>query len=288
MTSLRIDPWVAVGWIERMKSRSPRFRVIDKGSVPWQSELRVARDVRDQRFEPPASTLVEFRSVNIQNVDFSRTTFAVFLASSSLFNNCDFTKTRFSAGFLAQDGTTIFRNCRFDRSDLHRVHPLFARFEGCSFDHANLREFRSFYAEFIGCSFDGPIVKAKFWGRPAGASDERPKGLKRSINEFHGNDFTHAEIYETRFAHGIDIDAQRWPQGGNYIKLNHVHDRFKRVRAHVNKWPNGKEKAEALIMLDVYEADCDHQEGLFARRDEIPLEPATRNRVWQMLESAKG
>ena len=37
-------------------------------------------------------------------------------------------------------------------------------------------------------------------------------------------------------------------------------------------------------MLQIYGQDTAHQDGLFARRDDIPITPAIREQVWELLK----
>jgi hypothetical protein len=215
-------------------------------------------------------------------VDFSQSTFWMYLAGASTFTSCDFSGVRFLGGNLGNDSSTIYRDCRFDRADLRNVNPLFGRFELCSFKGCDFRGFRSFYAEFVGCRFGSRIMTAKFFGRPEGLAG-RPKALRRTVNEFRGNDFREAELIDTSFMHGIDIDAQLWSEADIYIKLGRIHERLKKARAEISKWTDAPAQREALLMLKIHEADCQNQDGLFARRDDVPITPGVRDRVWQLL-----
>ena len=268
-----------------MKSKAPRYRVVDRGPGPAAPELIVTTDLHAQRFKPPHNTVVEFRGIQASEVNFSGARFWWYLAGSSTFTYCDFSRVRIEEGNLGNDAATIYRRCRFDRADLRNADPLFARFEQCSFDGADFRGFRSFYAEFVECHFAGRIVSAKFFGRPEGIT-EPPRDLKRQTNEFRGNDFREAELIDTGFVDGIEIEAQQWPQGEAYVKLDRIHERIEKARAAVLSWQDDKARKEALVMLQIYNEDTEHQAGLFARRDNITITPAVRDQVWDLLERA--
>jgi hypothetical protein len=265
------------------KPESPRYRVVDRGRVPPAPELIVTTDLHGQRFEPPPHTVVEFRGIQAAEVNFSGARFWWYLAGSSTFTSCDFSRVRIEAGNLGNDAATIYRRCRFDGADLRNANPLFARFEECSFDGADFRGFRSFYAEFLACHFAGKVVSAKFFGQPEGLT-EPPRDLKRQTNEFRGNDFREAELIDTSFMHGIDIEAQQWPQGDAFVRLDRIHERIQNARTAVSTWRDDKARREALVMLQIYGQDTEHQDGLFARRDDVTITPATRDQVWDLLQ----
>jgi len=134
-------------------TKAPRYRVVNRGALPPAQELIVTTDLHSQRFDPPAHTLVEFRGIQATDVNFSEARFWWYLAGSSTFTSCDFSRVRIEAGNLGTDAATIYRRCRFDGTDLRNANPLFARFEQCTFDRADFRGFRSFYAEFVECHF---------------------------------------------------------------------------------------------------------------------------------------
>lgn len=267
------------------KPKSPRYRVVDRGSVPRAPELIVATDLQSQHFNVPPNTRVVFRGIQATDVSFKGARFWWYLAGSSTFTSCDFSHVRIAAGNLGMDPATIYRRCRFDRADLRNANPLFARFEECSFDGADFRGFRSFYAEFLACHFAGKVVSAKFFGLPEGLT-EPPRDLKRQTNEFRGNDFREAELIDTSFVHGIDIEAQQWPQVDAYVKLDRIHKRIEKARAAIGSWQDDKARKEASVMLQIYSQDAEHQDGLFARRDDVTITPATRDNVWDLLERA--
>jgi pentapeptide repeat protein len=228
--------------------------------------------------------MVEFRGIQASEVNFSRARFCWYLAGSSTFTSCDFSHVRIDEGNLGNDCATIYRRCRFDGADLRNANPLFARFEQCSFDGADFRGFRSFYAEFVECHFAGRIVSAKFFGLPEGLTGP-PRDLTRKTNEFRGNDFREAELIDTGFVHGIEIEAQQWPQGDAYVMLDRIHERIEKARAAVLSWQDHKARKEALVMLQIYSQDTEHQDGLFARRDDVPIARSNRDQVWDLLLS---
>ena len=69
-------------------------------------------------------------------------------------------------------------------------------------------------AEFVDCRFSGRIERSKFFGRPVGACAAH---TNRKRNEFSGTDFRMAQLFDTGFQFGIDIDAELWPESDEYV-----------------------------------------------------------------------
>lgn len=258
-----------------------RIEVRSKGG-PTPSKLVVDQDRSGGRFQAPASTVVEFNGVRFTEVEFRRVTFEMFIASGSLFSQCDFRRARIKAGQLGNTRQTVYLDCRFDGADLAGVDPLYARFERCSFDDANLKEWRAFNAEFVDCHFAGRIVEAKFSGRlaPSAAAVIQPPRVK---NEFHGNDFRQATLIDCSFFDGIDLHAQLLPEGDEYILIDNIRERIGKTRGQIARWPDQAAREEALLMLRAYEMASRGQEALFARRSDIGTPIAVRNKVWDLL-----
>jgi len=121
------------------------------------------------KFAPPPGTLVEFRRVHAQELDFSRAHFFALHTSGCLFTRCDFRHMQIEyGGTLSERAQSVYRECRFDHADLSQVDPWTARFEKCNFDRANLGDWNCFEAEFIDCHFAGRIKEVKCWGKTRG------------------------------------------------------------------------------------------------------------------------
>jgi len=100
----------------------------------------------------------------------------------------------------------------------------------------------------------------------APSDDWIERGLKprRATNEFRGNDFQAAELLSVTFKGGIDIRAQRWPAGPEYITLDRLQERIRRARPIVGRWADD-ERAEAELMLEIYSTGgYEEQDELFA------------------------
>lgn len=261
-------------------------RVVGTGR-PHPPPRRVAGDLQGGRFDR-RSTEVAFEAATVRDVSFAGMRFEEFsVRDGGVFSGCDFSqvRSRYKSHLSANLPQTVYRDCRFDRADLRDFSPGTARFERCTFDAARLDGWRSTLAEFVDCHFAGKVRSVKFWGRPNGPLAE-VLAIDRPVNEFRGNDFRQAELLDTSFVMGIDLDAQCWPEGPGYIRLDGLGERLRRVRAEVIHWTDLEARRDALSMLEVLQkAYADQgQDDLFMHRATLGRSyRETAERVWDLL-----
>jgi hypothetical protein len=231
-----------------------------------------------------------FDRVTISDADFRRATFDAVAPESCVFERCDFRGNvldrRYQSLFSGRR-QSVFRDCRFDEADLTGVRPGQARFERCSFANAQLEGWESYCAEFVDCRFEGRIVNVRFFGRPWGNVAEHLHPA-RAKNEFRGNDFRAADLIGVTFVHGVDITAQRWPESGEYIVLDKIHQRIASARREVLEWREHPAREEALDMLQAAAQLYTHQMTVIGRRVEArwSAPAAVQRRVWETLAKA--
>lgn len=219
-----------------------------------------------------------------QNVSFVGSRFDVFNAAHVSFSGCDFTGAKMKGGaFGGGRAQSVFRDCIFDRSDLHHALPCDVRFERCSFENTKIDGWRADGAEFVDCTFTGRIRGARFTGSPRFYGVD----LGRERNEFHGNDFTGAELIEVEFVLGIDLRANRLPTSPDYAYLDRRAERIERARADIARWEDDRERERALLELRIFsEGGYRTQPDLFVRRaDLVPRMSAVRDRLLALLEA---
>jgi uncharacterized protein YjbI with pentapeptide repeats len=232
--------------------------------------------------------MARFARVTLEDVDFRRASFNHFASDGCLFVNCDFREMRLDRKFqplFSGKRQSIFRECHFDGADLRKMDPGQARFERCTFDNAVIDGWSTQCAEFVECHFAGPIVRTKFFGRPWGPGAQRldpPRGL----NEFTGNDFASADLRETAFVMGIDIAAQQWPTGPEYIRLDRIHQRITKAHAEIIRWNELDARKDALAMLQAASVLYAQQKDIFLRRDDLRASSSwdVEAKVWAVLE----
>ena len=168
---------------------------------------------------------------------------------------------------------------------MRQVTPEGTRFEKCSFDDARLDGWTPVRAEFVECRFAGKVVSVTFSGRPAGPGSTRIDPV-RSKNDFRGNDFRDAQLIDTVFVFGIDLEQQRWPIGDDYVRLDKFLRRLERARADVLTWDAGEARTEALAMLQALAQRWQDQREIIVLRVSPAVNAARRvqNRVWDLLE----
>jgi hypothetical protein len=227
------------------------------------------------RFETNGNEMVDFFSVDAEDVDFSRNRFWSFFADAARFRGCDFSGVRFeTVPRFGNNAGSVYTDCSFDGADLRIDGGLGrVRFERCTFDGAKVEGWLSFEGEFVDCRFSTRVFECTFHGREL-EEDRRifDRLLRRPLrrNEFRGNDFSGGELIWTAFKRGIDIAAQRWPEGDEYVRLDRWPERLALVRGSLVARPESERRNELLDLLDDYYASIwEGQAEVFKRRDEL-------------------
>jgi len=227
---------------------------------------------------------------SLANVDFRKAKFEKLQLSVANFVGCDFRGLRLGDRFQPFFSTrprSVFRLCRFDGADLRQISPEGTRFERCTFEDAKLDGWTPARAEFVECRFAGKVVKVTFTGKPAGQGSTRIDP-PRPRNEFRGNDFRDAQLIDTVFVLGIDLDQQRWPVSDDYVRIGKFVRRLEAARSEILSWEAGELRSGALAMLQSLAQRWQDQRDVIALRvgpGTIP--PRVQNRVWDVLERAK-
>ncbi|MBU6423636.1 MAG: pentapeptide repeat-containing protein [Chloroflexota bacterium] len=231
--------------------------------------------------------LVLLQRARVADVDFGRASFDRLAPTGCTFVSCDFRTATIDKKLLPlfrAKERNVFRDCRFDGVDLRGVDPRASRFEGCVFDRADMSGWNATTAEFVDCRFGGRTAHIRFYGRPwgPGASELDPK---RTLNDFHGNDFSAAELVDVTFVMGIDIAKQRWPESPEYVRLDRIHQRLTRGRAEILRWKDLERRSEALQMLQSLSFLYMQQNDVVSRRVEpaSPTAPDIQEVVWGTL-----
>jgi hypothetical protein len=249
--------------------------------MPAPEEMTV--DVAGGRLELPAAGVV-LRASRLVDVDLSAQRPAVFKAFASTFEWCDLTGASLRAGSMGAGAEpTVWRGCRFRKSDLRGILPGTARFEECLFDGARLDGWLCRNAEFVGCTFSGTLREIVFSGRPIATTVVTAGG--GDPNEIRGNDFSGAVLEGVEFVRGIDLAAQRLPAGPEYVRVPDARGAVERALRAVAGWSDGAEREAAERMLRRFTTrGYEDQQDIFTRRDRPPGVPdGVRERVWSLL-----
>jgi uncharacterized protein YjbI with pentapeptide repeats len=230
---------------------------------------------------------VFLRRITISDVDLARSKFDSISPSGCTFVRCDLRDARVDRRFnplFRSRHQNVFRECRFDGADLRELDPGASRFESCTFDGADLAGWNATMAEFIDCHFAGRVERVRFYARPwgPGIADLRPA---RAVNEFRGNDFRDAELVDVAFLMGVALQAQRWPDGDQYVRLDRIHQRLTRGHAAILRWKDLEIRGEALAMMQDLSLLYRQQNDVIARRAEPrrTTHPETQDKVWRTL-----
>jgi hypothetical protein len=160
------------------------------------------------------------------------------------------------ASFGAGVEQSEYVDCSFDRSRLTPHGGGYARFVRCSFRDVIIRNWDCYHVDLVDCVFTGVLRSVRFWGRtPAewrhsdyeayvrfslkegrGQPPDSVRELMlRADNEYHGNDFSSADLVDVSFRGGIDLSAQRLPSGDGYLYVPDAPDAIDRALALVDQ-----------------------------------------------------
>ena len=231
---------------------------------------------------PPGG--VSLKACSFRNLDMAGIVIPVFFARGCSFDSCNFTGTRFAAGYFgggeaAGFSQTVYRDCCFDRCELDGISFGSARFERCSFRDVRLRKWLSFSSEFIDCVFAGDMPEAAFLSR----SPLRSKSHQQ--NDFRGNDFSSVRFGSVEFRGGIDVGLQRLPIEEGHVIIDRRSERIGMVLAEIDGWANELERSSAGQYLQLFAGSrYEVQEQLYIHNRPVKLiDDALRHRVVSML-----
>jgi uncharacterized protein YjbI with pentapeptide repeats len=258
----------------------PVVRVIGKGK-PLPIE-KFTGPIATGRFA--GSAFVDFRGAYAEGVDFSGLHFESFTTDGSTFIECDFSRCRFESGHLDHFRQSVFRGCRFDRSQLKKLLPGPSRFEGCSFEQMRLADWWPNSAEFVGCQFSGRFVGLYLAGAPQFPNDAPERLIPwRTQNEIRDNDFSRAELIFPDFRYGVELEANAWPSGPEYVYLDRWQERLIRAIAEVARWPHEADREAAMWFIRLHRVDGrEHQAEILFRPLDFTPRPVP-DRVWARL-----
>jgi hypothetical protein len=243
-------------------------------SVPSQAEV-VKGTFGTGRQEWPSS--VHFEQTTASGTDFSGCDFNVFSATDATFDRCSFADVRISFGQLGLK-RTIYTECTFKGADLRGIDPGDAVFERCEFADTLISKWWSFCAEFVDCRFATRIVDSVFSATPQACTSGRAR------NRFRGNDFSGAELHDTMFIGGIDLDDQRWPESDDYVRVPHAASRVAAALETVEAWRE-PDRSDALVELQVLARFAENQVDLLIRPADMDLPAAATRRLCALLRA---
>lgn len=91
----------------------------------------------------------------------------------------------------------------------------------------------------------------------------------RKVNEFHGNDFSSADLDDCSFVDGIDFDANRMPTGPDYVHLRGAKEKIARARSRLHQIADPHERQLVAIKLDILAGGGFADPDLFMKRSEL-------------------
>lgn len=200
-----------------------------------------------------------FENATVRGEDFSGRKLDYFGVTNSTFESCRFDRVRLKhCSFGSGRKQSVYRDCSFDGAKLRMGIGGHYRFERCSFRDVDLWEWFCFEVEIVDCVFTGKLRGVVFNGRVQDSAYDPLKDeeydprvlLGRERNEFHGNDFSGAELLDVGFRTGIDLTKQRLPSGPDYLYIPDGERTFHRARSEAIGLKNLEVRQVVLRWLD--------------------------------------
>lgn len=214
------------------------------------------RSWRDPNERPMNS--LDFKRADRVGEDFSGLTLDQFYADGSRFRECHFERMVVTSAVLGSNHlgvNTEYVDCVFDGSRLTMTSAGYSRFVRCSFRDIVISDWICFSLELIDCDFTGARLEQCVFNGTVPPKDARR--LRRTRNEFHGNDFSAAELIDVGFRTGIDLSLQKLPQGPDYFYVPDLAQAVRIGRAHVDDFDDSDLRENVEIFLDLAEENLE-------------------------------
>lgn len=196
-------------------------------------------------------------------VDYASQRITSLCSIHSRFVRCKFDGLQLDASSLgAGKEMSEYTDCTFDGSRLCPIGGR-ARFVRCSFRDVVISDWICLESEFVDCVFSGRMKRCVFNGA---VPVEMRKELRRTRNEFHGNDFSGMKMVDVGFRTGVDLRLQRLPTGPEFTYLPDATIAIARVKADVQTWTHPEARHDGEVFVQCLELDvAEGQSQLFLR-----------------------
>lgn len=228
------------------------------------------------------SPQVSFNRVVARGEDFSGRTERDWISVESTFEDCKFENLRITDfSFGAGLKPSLYRFCSFDGSHIKSVIPGRATFENCSFQNVRMTKWICHAVEMIDCVFQGRLDDLVLDAR---VRPDVANGLGRTINRYHGNDFSAAELCMVSFRGGIDLADQRLPRNENYLYLDNAKQVIPIALRQISGWPESdlKERLQDELYMVMNDVSGGQRQVLLSRYD-LASKSDPDNGAWKRM-----
>lgn len=234
------------------------------------------------KIQVPEDKQLVLDHVALNGADFSGRRLVQFSAAGSRFSRCRFENVKIdSAAFGAGRDVSEFLDCTFDSSRIRPGPGGYARFVRCSFRDVELSDWICMAVEIVDCVFTGVVRDSIFNGS---VPIEDRKQLRRSTNEFRGNDFSGSELFDVSFRTGVDLEAQRLPRGSEYLYLPRAAKAIQMARREIERIADAETRETALKVIRALEFEVEGGQNQLLLRTETYSPPLPREIVAALFD----
>lgn len=236
--------------------------------------------------QPGDPDVLLFHDDVISGEDFGNRRWKHVSASASRLAGCSFEKSRIESAALGEGRkASLYVDCSFDNARIAFGPGGFARFERCTFRNTRLANWYCFAVELVDCTFSGELKKAIFNGS---VPREDRRFVRRSRNEFRGNDFRDMTLIDVAFRSGIDLSLQRLPTDG-YVFLADGRAQVAAAERALAAITDTSLRSEVAAILRAMRSELDEgQTQLLIRRADVSGTARGLALLWQLLASRAG
>jgi len=217
------------------------------------SKRTISAEEYEQKMADHLARRVYLEKKTFIGEDFSQKNISAFIANNCKFIDCWFSSTRIEQAYFGSGvKETLYRNCTFDGVKIKSLFNGLARFEQCSFRNVRITGWSLQHCDLVDCVFTGEMKSGRtggsFWGAPIPV---KHSGIKKSVNEVKGNDFSACKLVGMDFRRGIDLRLQKLPEAADYLYVEDGRLAVKRAQREVSKWKDEESRRLGNIVLDL-------------------------------------
>lgn len=223
-------------------------------------------DVQQANFSFSSFSKCWIEKSTFDNCYFEKVDFSHFSDHNNVYHSCVFKDCKFNYAALGYDGTKFltctFENCTFTKMIFSRPEFVDVTFKNCRIKALDFNA-----SSFENCSFEGELNDVWFRGDFPLQSDYIIFG-KPKKNEMKDVSFEGADFRDLTFSDYCDLSTVKMKKSDIYYKFNQWKERLLFLKSNIHDWPE-KDKKEANIFVSIYMVHAQKQEWYIINIEDI-------------------